>query len=101
MPRLFFAQGAHNSAVVVSRFMTPAFFAVLNLARSIFPIVRFNWKIQLITHHHLKAEKTMEFGVFILAQQRGYHQTSEQVINNSIEQTVVAEQAGFNNAWYA
>ena len=43
----------------------------------------------------------MEFGVFILAQQRGYHQTSRQVINNSIEQTVVAEQAGFNNAWYA
>ena len=43
----------------------------------------------------------MEFGVFILAQQRGYHQTSQQVISNSIEQTVVAEQAGFNNAWYA
>ncbi|MBS0450656.1 MAG: LLM class flavin-dependent oxidoreductase [Proteobacteria bacterium] len=43
----------------------------------------------------------MEFGVFILAQQRGYHQTSQQVIGNSIEQTVVAEQAGFNTAWYA
>ncbi|MDR6538826.1 LLM class flavin-dependent oxidoreductase [Variovorax soli] len=43
----------------------------------------------------------MEFGVFILAQQRGYHQTSQQVINNSIEQTVAAEQAGFHNAWYA
>lgn len=43
----------------------------------------------------------MEFGVFILAQQRGYHQTSQQVIHNSIEQTVVAEQAGFNTAWYA
>jgi len=43
----------------------------------------------------------MEFGVFILAQQRGYHQTSQQVINNSIEQTVAAEQAGFNTAWYA
>jgi alkanesulfonate monooxygenase SsuD/methylene tetrahydromethanopterin reductase-like flavin-dependent oxidoreductase (luciferase family) len=43
----------------------------------------------------------MEFGVFILAQQRGYHQTSQQVIENSIEQTVAAEQAGFNNAWYA
>ena len=40
----------------------------------------------------------MEFGVFILAQQRGYHQTSQQVIQNSIEQTVVAEQAGFNTA---
>lgn len=43
----------------------------------------------------------MEFGVFILAQQRGYHQTSQQVIHNSIEQTVAAEQAGFNAAWYA
>ena len=43
----------------------------------------------------------MEFGVFILAQQRGYHQTSREVINNSIEQTVAAEQAGFHNAWYA
>jgi alkanesulfonate monooxygenase SsuD/methylene tetrahydromethanopterin reductase-like flavin-dependent oxidoreductase (luciferase family) len=43
----------------------------------------------------------MEFGVFILAQQRGYHHTSRQVISNSIEQTVVAEQAGFNTAWYA
>lgn len=43
----------------------------------------------------------MEFGVFILAQQRGYHQTSQQVIANSIEQTVVAEQAGFHSAWYA
>ncbi len=43
----------------------------------------------------------MEFGVFILAQQRGYHQRSQDVINNSIEQTVHAEQAGFNTAWYA
>jgi len=43
----------------------------------------------------------MEFGVFILAQQRGYHQTSAEVIHNSIEQTVVAEHAGFDTAWYA
>jgi len=43
----------------------------------------------------------MEFGVFILAQQRGYHQTSRQVINNAVEQTVVAEAAGFDTAWYA
>jgi alkanesulfonate monooxygenase SsuD/methylene tetrahydromethanopterin reductase-like flavin-dependent oxidoreductase (luciferase family) len=43
----------------------------------------------------------MEFGVFILAQQRGYHQSSQQVVNNSIEQTVAAEQAGFDSAWYA
>jgi alkanesulfonate monooxygenase SsuD/methylene tetrahydromethanopterin reductase-like flavin-dependent oxidoreductase (luciferase family) len=43
----------------------------------------------------------MEFGVFILAQQRGYHQASQQVINNSVEQAIAAEQAGFNNAWFA
>ena len=43
----------------------------------------------------------MEFGVFILAQQRGYHQSSQQVINNAVEQTVIAEQAGFDTAWYA
>ncbi|MCT9812549.1 LLM class flavin-dependent oxidoreductase [Acidovorax sp. Be4] len=43
----------------------------------------------------------MEFGVFILAQQRGYHQSSQQVIQNSIAQTVAAEQAGFNTSWFA
>lgn len=43
----------------------------------------------------------MEFGVFLLAQQRGYHQTSKEVIENSIEQTVAAEKAGFDAAWYA
>ncbi|WKU20048.1 LLM class flavin-dependent oxidoreductase [Advenella alkanexedens] len=43
----------------------------------------------------------MDFGVFILAQQRGYHQSSKQVISNSVEQTIMAEQAGFSNAWYA
>ena len=43
----------------------------------------------------------MEFGVFILAQQRGYHQTSQQVINNAVEQTIIAEAAGFDTAWYA
>ncbi|RAI02460.1 LLM class flavin-dependent oxidoreductase [Acuticoccus sediminis] len=43
----------------------------------------------------------MDFGVFILAQQRGYHQAPDQVIRNSVEQTIAAEQAGFNNAWYA
>ena len=43
----------------------------------------------------------MEFGVFLLAQQRGYHQSSAQVIHNTIEQTIMAEQAGFSSAWYA
>lgn len=43
----------------------------------------------------------MEFGVFLLAQQRSYDQSSFDVIHNSIEQTVAAEQAGFDVAWYA
>lgn len=43
----------------------------------------------------------MDFGAFILAQQRGYHQSSKEVIDNSVEQTIVAEQTGFSNAWYA
>ena len=43
----------------------------------------------------------MEFGVFILAQQRGYHQSSQDVIRNAVEQTVAAEGAGFDTAWYA
>ncbi|MCC6000793.1 MAG: LLM class flavin-dependent oxidoreductase [Pararhodobacter sp.] len=43
----------------------------------------------------------MDFGAFILAQQRGYHQSSKEVIDNSVEQTLMAEQAGFSNAWYA
>lgn len=43
----------------------------------------------------------MEFGVFILMQQRGYHQTSDQVLRNAVEQTVAADQAGFDAAWYA
>jgi alkanesulfonate monooxygenase SsuD/methylene tetrahydromethanopterin reductase-like flavin-dependent oxidoreductase (luciferase family) len=43
----------------------------------------------------------MEFGTFILAAQRGYHQTSEEVIRNSVEQAIASEQAGFNTAWFA
>ncbi|MCS0462891.1 MULTISPECIES: LLM class flavin-dependent oxidoreductase [Rhizobium] len=43
----------------------------------------------------------MEFATFILATQRGYHQTSESVIRDSIEQTILSEQAGFNTAWFA
>ncbi|MGO7418155.1 LLM class flavin-dependent oxidoreductase, partial [Rhizobium ruizarguesonis] len=38
---------------------------------------------------------------FILDTQRGYHQTSDSVIHDAIEQTVLSEQAGFNNAWFA
>ncbi|MGO7422427.1 LLM class flavin-dependent oxidoreductase, partial [Rhizobium ruizarguesonis] len=43
----------------------------------------------------------MEFATFILATQRGYHQTSDSVIHDAIEQTVLSEQAGFNTAWFA
>lgn len=43
----------------------------------------------------------MEFSVFLLAQQRSYAQSHRDVIHNSIEQTVAAEQAGFDAAWYA
>jgi alkanesulfonate monooxygenase SsuD/methylene tetrahydromethanopterin reductase-like flavin-dependent oxidoreductase (luciferase family) len=43
----------------------------------------------------------MEFGTFILAAQRGYHQSSEQVIRNSVEQAIASENAGFNTAWFA
>ena len=43
----------------------------------------------------------MEFGIFILMQQRGYHQTSDQVLRAAVEQTVAADQSGFDAAWYA
>lgn len=43
----------------------------------------------------------MEFGTFILAAQRGYHQSSDQVIRNSIEQAQASERAGFDVAWFA
>lgn len=43
----------------------------------------------------------MEFGIFILMQQRGYHQTSQEVLRCAVEQTVAADQAGFDTAWYA
>lgn len=43
----------------------------------------------------------MEFGTFILAAQRGYHQSSDVVLKNSIEQAVASEKAGFHTAWFA
>ena len=45
--------------------------------------------------------KPVEFGVFILAQQRDYTHSSKAVLDASVEQTVRAEQAGFHTAWYA
>jgi alkanesulfonate monooxygenase SsuD/methylene tetrahydromethanopterin reductase-like flavin-dependent oxidoreductase (luciferase family) len=49
----------------------------------------------------MPTETTMEIGAFILAQQRGYHQPSEVVIRNSIQQTIACEAAGYSTAWYA
>ena len=43
----------------------------------------------------------MQFGIFILMQQRGYHQTSAEVLNCAVEQTVLADQCGWDTAWYA
>ncbi|AIC29940.1 luciferase-like monooxygenase protein (plasmid) [Rhizobium etli bv. mimosae str. IE4771] len=43
----------------------------------------------------------MEFATFLLAARRGYHQSSDEIIRNSIEQVVLSEQAGFNTAWFA
>ena len=43
----------------------------------------------------------VEFGIFVLMQQRGYHQRPDQVLRNAVEQTVHADQAGFDTAWYA
>lgn len=43
----------------------------------------------------------MEFGTFILAAQRSYQQSSDQVIRNSIEQAQASERAGFDVAWFA
>lgn len=43
----------------------------------------------------------MEFGTFILAAQRGYHQPPHEVIRNSIEQARASERAGFDVAWFA
>ncbi len=43
----------------------------------------------------------MEFGIFMLMQQRGYHQSSDQILRMAVEQTIAADQAGFDTAWYA
>jgi len=43
----------------------------------------------------------VQFGIFVLMQQRGYHQRPDQILRNAVEQTVAADQAGFDSAWYA
>ena len=43
----------------------------------------------------------MEFGIFVLMQQRGYHQAPAELLRNALEQTVVADQVGIDTAWFA
>jgi alkanesulfonate monooxygenase SsuD/methylene tetrahydromethanopterin reductase-like flavin-dependent oxidoreductase (luciferase family) len=43
----------------------------------------------------------MEFGIFVLMQQRGYHQAPEQVLRNALDQTILADQVGIDTAWFA
>ena len=63
--------------------------------------LNFNLKLEMIVKTKRLRIYNMEFGTFILAAQRGYHQTSDQVIRHSIEQTIAAENAGFDAAWFA
>jgi alkanesulfonate monooxygenase SsuD/methylene tetrahydromethanopterin reductase-like flavin-dependent oxidoreductase (luciferase family) len=43
----------------------------------------------------------MDFGIFILMQQRNKHKTSYQILRDAVEQTRVADELGFGAAWYA
>jgi alkanesulfonate monooxygenase SsuD/methylene tetrahydromethanopterin reductase-like flavin-dependent oxidoreductase (luciferase family) len=43
----------------------------------------------------------MDFGIFILMQQRNKHKTSYQILRDAVEQTRVADEAGFGAAWFA
>lgn len=43
----------------------------------------------------------MDFGIFILMQQRNKHKTSYQILQDAVEQTRVADELGFGAAWYA
>ncbi len=43
----------------------------------------------------------MEFGIFALMQQRGYHQNAYDIVEHAVQQTITAEQAGFHTAWFA
>lgn len=43
----------------------------------------------------------MDFGIFILMQQRNKHKTSHQILRDAIEQTRLADELGFGAAWYA
>ncbi|HEY2256804.1 MAG TPA: LLM class flavin-dependent oxidoreductase [Variovorax sp.] len=43
----------------------------------------------------------MDFGIFILMQQRNKHKTSYQILRDAVEQTRVADELGFGAAWFA
>lgn len=43
----------------------------------------------------------MDFGIFILMQQRNKHKTSYQILRDAVEQTRLADELGFGGAWYA
>lgn len=43
----------------------------------------------------------MDFGIFILMQQRNKHKTSYQILRDAVEQTRLADELGFSAAWYA
>jgi alkanesulfonate monooxygenase SsuD/methylene tetrahydromethanopterin reductase-like flavin-dependent oxidoreductase (luciferase family) len=43
----------------------------------------------------------LDFGIFILMQQRNQKKTSGQIIQEAVEQTQVADENGFAAAWYA
>lgn len=43
----------------------------------------------------------MDFGIFILMQQRNKHKSSYQILRDAVEQTRLADEVGFGAAWYA
>jgi len=43
----------------------------------------------------------MDFGIFLLLQQRNRHKTSYQILRDAVEQTRVADELGFGAAWFA
>lgn len=43
----------------------------------------------------------MDFGIFMLMQQRNRHKTSHRILLDAVEQTRLADEAGFGGAWFA
>lgn len=43
----------------------------------------------------------MDFGIFMLMQQRNKHKTSYQILRDAVEQTRLADEIGFGAAWFA